>query len=108
MAEQHLDGTNVSAGFQQMSGEAVAQRVHRHRLAERGRSTRSAAGGLQHARVKVPALVLTRKEPVTGPCCLPVAAKHREELGGEHDVAILATFSLIDADQHPAAIDVDD
>ena len=29
VAEQHLDGTDVGAGFEQMSGEAVPQRVHR-------------------------------------------------------------------------------
>ena len=32
MAEQHLDDADVGAALQQMGGEAVPQRVHRHPL----------------------------------------------------------------------------
>ena len=34
MAEQHLDDADIGAGFEQMRGEAVAQRVNGDRLAQ--------------------------------------------------------------------------
>jgi hypothetical protein len=39
MAEQHLDNADVGAGFEQMSSEAVAQRMNGDRLVARGRRT---------------------------------------------------------------------
>src|SRR4051794_20786033 len=34
MAEQHLDRADIGAGFEQMGGKAVAQRMDAHRLSE--------------------------------------------------------------------------
>jgi hypothetical protein len=34
MAEQHLDDADIGAGFEQVRGEAVAQRVNGDRLAQ--------------------------------------------------------------------------
>jgi hypothetical protein len=47
MAEQHLDDADVGAGFEQMRGEAVAQRVNGDRLAQIGLVCGHAAGPLQ-------------------------------------------------------------
>ena len=39
MAEQHLNGPQVGAGFQQVGGEAVPQRVRRDALLDAGRAS---------------------------------------------------------------------
>src|SRR3954466_5484065 len=57
MAEQRLDNADVSAGFEQMSNEAVAQRVDGDRLVELGCRPRNATGGLQYARIERPAVI---------------------------------------------------
>lgn len=106
MAEQHLDDANVGAGFEKMSGEAVAQRMNGDRFAELGCRPCGTASALEHTRIERPALALTRKQPMHRPCFPPVGAQHDEELRRQHDVAIPAAFTLIDADQHAAAVDV--
>ena len=44
-------------------------------------------------------------EPLLWALGLPVAAQDIEQFGGQHDVAILLAFSLLDADDHSSAID---
>ena len=44
MAEQDLDGSQVGAGFEQMGGEAMAQRVDDDRFAQAGRLSGTIAG----------------------------------------------------------------
>jgi hypothetical protein len=38
----------------------------------------------------------------------PPGAQQVEQMGGEHDVAVLASLALLNADQHPLAVDVAD
>jgi hypothetical protein len=47
VAEQRLDDADVGAVLEQMSGEAVPQRMHGHALVESGGDTRRPAGGMQ-------------------------------------------------------------
>ena len=47
MAEQHLDDADIGAGFEQVRGEAVAQRVNGDRLAQLCLACGHAAGRLQ-------------------------------------------------------------
>ena len=106
MPEQHLDDADVGAGFEQMGGEAVAQRMDGDRFAELRRRPRGAAGPLQHARVERPALILSRKQPMHRPCFPPVGAQHDEQLRRQHDVAVPPALTLVDPDQHATAVDV--
>ena len=108
MAEQHLDHADVGAGFEQMGGEAVAQRMDGDRLAELRRRPSVSARPLQHARVERPALVLARKQPMRRPGFPPIGAQHDEQLRRQHDVAVPTALALFDPDQHAAAIDIGD
>src|SRR4051794_7523640 len=103
---QALDNADVGAGFEQMSSEAVAQRVDGDRLVELGCRTRDAAGGLQYAWIKRPAVILAGKQPMRRPCFPPVCAQHDEELRRQHDVAVAAALALVDPDQHATTVDV--
>ena len=44
VAEQHLDDADVGSALQQMRGEGVPERVHRHPLVDASGGTRRAAG----------------------------------------------------------------
>ena len=48
MPQQHLNGTQICARFQQMRGKAVAQRVRMHAVREAGPSCRSFTGMVDH------------------------------------------------------------
>jgi hypothetical protein len=54
----------------------------------------------------VPSLYVTWEEPIGGSCHAPPLAQVDEEFRREHDVAIFLSFTLIDADDHPFAIDI--
>jgi hypothetical protein len=51
--------------------------------------------------------VSTWKEPILWMHGLPIVAQDLQQLGREHDVAILLAFALHHADNHPPAIYVD-
>ena len=52
--------------------------------------------------------VAAREQPVGRPRQTPGGAQDARQLRRQHDVAVLATFALLDADHHPAAVDVGD
>ena len=105
MAEQQLNGADIGAGFQQMNREGMAQRMRRDRLGEVGAPMcllTSVFDGISRDRL---ARVTAREEPVLRAHGLPVAAQDIQQLRREHDVAILLAFALLDADDHPPAVD---
>src|SRR5579864_4319943 len=51
------------------------------------------------------ARVSTGEQPLLRVHGLPVAAQDVQQLRREHDVAILAAFALLDADDHAPAVD---
>ena len=102
MTEQGLDDADVGAALQEVGREAVAERMHRHRLADarrlgrlveqatelagRHRTARPAAGK-QPALLRRHALVVARR------ALLPPLAQQTEHLGRQHDVAVLAPLA---------------
>ena len=114
MAQQYLDGAQVGAGFEQMCGKAVAQRVRMDVLVLKT----GAFGGLltgmpddlggDRMTRRVPSVA--GKQPVGGlaPQSAPVDAQFLEQLRAEHDIAVLASLAAPDMDDHPLAVDIAD
>src|SRR5262249_18209507 len=48
------------------------------------------------------------KSQCRGRARLPIGAQDAEQLRRQHDVAVLAAFAMLDADHHPAAVDIAD
>ena len=72
VAEQGLDDADVGAALQQMRGEAVPQRVHRHPLVQPGCGAGGAAGGMQRGRVQRVLRIAAGEQPVRRPRQPPV------------------------------------
>ena len=55
-------------------------------------------------------ILATGEEPDSGfsPQAVPVSAEFREQLGAEHDVAVLASLATLDVYDHALGIDVAD
>src|SRR3954471_18781000 len=88
MAEQHLDRADIGAGFEQMGGKAVTQRMDTHRLSELRRLASIPARPVERAYVERVALVAAREQPVFRSDFLPIGAQHDEQLCGQHDVPV--------------------
>ena len=114
MPQQHLDGAQVSTGFEQMRGKAVAQSMGMDVLVLKA----GAFGGLLTG---VPENLggdgMTRrmpsvagKQPLGGlaPQPAPVDAQSFEQLRTEHDIPVLAALASPDMNDHPLAVDIAD
>ena len=108
VAQQHLDHADVDAALQQMGGEAVPQDVDGHLLADPRRRPRRPAGRMQRRRLDRAGRVAPRKQPLLWTRQPPVGAQDRQELRRQHHVALLAALAVLDADHHPAAVDIGD
>src|SRR5712671_3897715 len=98
MTEQHLDGAQVGAGFEQMRGKAVAQSVGMDVLVFKA----GAFGGLltgvpenlggDRMTRRMPSIA--GEQPVGGLALqpAPVGAQRPEQLRAEHDIAVLASL----------------
>src|SRR6266567_7816638 len=114
MAEQYLDGAQVGAGFKKMGRETMAQSVGMNApVVEAGAFGSDLAGrpedlGSDRVACRVPAVA--GEEPLLGlaPESAPVRAQFFQQLGAEHDVAVLAALALVDVNHHPLAVDVAD
>lgn len=112
-----LDLPEVDAGFEQMCGVAVTQRVGRNAAfgpaqliddfldaaLDGGQAHRPRGGG----RLLVIAS-FTREQPLGMAMGCPVGAEHLKRLVGEGDQAVLVALAAADVDQHPAGVDVGD
>ena len=63
---------------------------------------------MQHGRVNATLGITTREQLVHRASQAPVGSQDPEQLRQEHDIAVAATLALLDADNHPAAVDVAD
>ena len=105
MTEQQLDGAKVGAGFQQVDGKGMAQRVGRDRLGRRWTGAAPFCRRLHGERRDRMSGQIAGEQPFLGPGGAPVAAQDVEQHGREHHVAVLPPFALLDADDHPLAVD---
>src|SRR6516165_4422030 len=114
MPQQHLDGAQVGAGFEQMGREAVAQSVRMNVFVLKA----GAFGGLLTGNPEnlsgdrmsrcVPSVAW--KQPVGGlaPQSTPVNAQCIEQLRAEHDIAVLASLAAPNMNDHAPAVDIAD
>jgi hypothetical protein len=66
------------------------------------------AGPVELARRDRLAWLLAGEEPATWPHHPPPLPQDVEQVGREHDIAVLAALALLDPDQHAGAVDVGD
>lgn len=99
-----MNGPHVGAGLQQMDGEGVSQTVLRDRFGQSGEVARFRAG-LSY-RTPGDRLVgsIAGKEPFLWSPHLPAIAQGLQELGRQHNVAVLLAFALLDANDHSLAV----
>jgi len=111
MTEQHLDGAQVSAGFQKMGRKTMSQSMRMNvPVLESGAASRGPAhipdrlvgDRLLHSTMAAAA----REQVYVRSFGAPILAQSIEQPGAEHDVAILASFSALDMDNHAPAVDV--
>jgi hypothetical protein len=97
VAEEPLDRMQVSASFQQVGGEDMAQGMDAAPLAdprlELGRIVELLRGGGVHRALPIPG----REQPFGGPVLAPVGPQLRQQAGGEERVAVLGPLRLLNA-----------
>ena len=106
MPEQGLDDAGIGAAFEEMSGEAMAERMRGDPFAEAAAGPGIAAGSLHGAGGEMEVRTPGGKEPGTGGAVdAKVGTENFQEAGGEHGVTVFASLAVIDADEHALAID---
>src|SRR5262249_61935678 len=108
VTEQQLNGPQIRARFQQMSCEAVTQRVRGNRFGEsgsHGRSVTDPSDPIARDGISRP---ISDKEIWVRFVGLPVFPEQLEQFGREHDKAIFAPFTLANGDHLSTAVDVRD
>ena len=114
MPQQHLDGSQVGTGFEQMSGKAVAQGMGMGVLVFKAGALRGLLTGVPENlggdRITCRMPSVAGKKPVGGFALqpAPVDAQGIEQLGAEHDIAVLASLASPDMNDHPLAVDIAD
>jgi hypothetical protein len=114
MTQQHLDGSQVGASFEQMGGKAVAQGMGMDLFVLKSGALRGVLAGCPKnlrgdgTSRRVPAV--SGKQPVGGlaPQSAPVDAECIEQLRAEHDITILAALASSNVYDHALAIDITD
>src|ERR1700688_829702 len=115
VTQKRLDDANIGAALKQMGREAVAQRMQRHALLDPGRighlmeqavelAGRHRLSGL--AAGKQPAFLHGRCGIVTRRARLPPLPQQTERLWRQHDVTVLTTLRLLDADDVLRSVDM--
>ena len=108
MAQQQLDGAHIGAGFQQVCGEGMTQRVRRDGFLNPAVLSRLLAS-LEHSsaghRLTADS---ARKQPVVGAHDLKIRAQRLQQPRREHDVAVLLSLTLFHTQHHALAINVVD
>ena len=97
---------HVDPGLHEMSAEGMPERVRRDPAPETGGIGGGVAGAIELAVRDRQQGIPAREQPALRAALLPPGAKDREQLLGEHSVPVLASLALLDADQHPFAVDI--
>ena len=108
MAEQQLNRADVGAGFQEVDGKRVAKRMRRDGFgnADSGDGPADRPVPRQSLADRLPGTI-AGKQPVRRPAHAPPRrASISSNFGREHHVAILLALPLLDAQDHPLAVDV--
>ena len=81
VAEQDLDDADVGPALEQMGGEAVAQRVHGHRLGQARRRAADRQAACRTWRCDRPLVVAAGKQPLRRPRQPPIGPQDRSSCG---------------------------
>jgi hypothetical protein len=108
VTKQHLDDADVDVLLQKVSGEAVPQGVQRDALVDLRHLGGGMTGAIELAGGHRLRRIAAREQPALRSRRLPPGAQQVEQVWRQHDVAVLAAFALLDADDHPLAVDVGD
>ncbi len=114
MSQQHLNGAQVGAGFEQVRSKAVAQSVGMNVLVFKagafGGLLASVPENLGRDRMTRCMPSIAGEQPVGGLALqpAPVDAKGIEQFGAEHDIAVFAPLASPDMNDHPLAVDIAD
>src|SRR4051794_19845562 len=106
--EQDLDHADIDVLLQQVSCEAVAQRVRRDPLGDPGPVGGGVNRPIELTRGERVERVLSGEQPDLGPGDPPPVPQELKELRREHRKAIPASLALLDPEQHAPGIDVAD
>jgi hypothetical protein len=86
----------------------MPQRVQRYALVDLGHLGCCMVGAIELARRHRLHPIAAREQPTLRSCCLPPGAQQIEQAWRQHDVAVLAAFALLHADDHALAVDIGD
>src|SRR5260370_42180175 len=106
MAEKELNGAHVGAGFKQMDRKGVTHRMRRDRFGNAATSLRLLAHQFHRLPLDMAARNIAREEPWLGLRRPPPVAKDFQQLGREHDVPVLLSLALLQANDHALTVDV--
>ena len=112
MTEQHLDGAQISAGFEQVRSVTVPQRVRRDMLPNPS-ALRCQLASLPRnlggdGNVRSPVLHRAGKQIVLRLHPAPVDTERLQKLFAQRNIAIVTAFPLPDVNHHPLAVDIGD
>ena len=108
MAEQYLDRSQIGTVLQQVRGKTMPQHVGTHALFDTRVLCRIVADIPDRLIGQVIRVLswLTWKEPCLGLLPTLIFAERFEESGAERHIAVLASFALVNVDDHAFAVDV--
>src|SRR5260370_31889912 len=111
MPQQHLDGAQICAGFEEMRGKAMAQRVRMHAVRETGPPGSLFTGMVDHLGSDgaiTGMTALARKQPFAGFSSqpVPVLPEFVEQLGAEQHIAVFAAFTALHVNHHSLTVAV--
>ena len=104
MAEQELNGPQISAGFKEMYSECVPQRMRSDEFRETGQTMCFLAGCLYGVLRDRPVVMNAWEQPFLRPSGFPVVAQNLQQHGREHHISIFAALALHDANDHPGTV----
>jgi len=108
VAQQGLHRGQIAAGFEEMGGEGVAERMDAALLGDAGAELRHRVELLGDGDVdRTRALAIGEEPDVRGPNA-PVRAPVLEQALGERHVTVLAALALADVDGHAVGVEVGD
>src|SRR4030095_6376485 len=106
MPQQQLYRTNVGSRFQQVNRKGMPQRMGRDWFGYPAYPARLLTGLLHGTLADVFTGKVAREEPLLGLFYVPPFPEDFQQPGREHHVPVFLPFTLVDADDHPLAIDV--
>ena len=103
--KQQLNGADVGALFKEVDGEGVSQQVRRDGFGNVASMVSLSTCVLNRMSGDVLARNIAGEEPVLRSLHTPPLSQDLQQFRGEHHVAILHSFALLDPQDHALAVD---